>query len=189
MGRWRNVGAIMRWRLCRRVLVSALAGLAPVSGLPQDASEPEVKAAIVFNIARFTQWPAGAVGPAEQAFTICVAGRDETAQAIEALEGKSLHGHPVRVLPFERVAALTDCRVLFVARGETYRLNQLSALLAASKGPVLTIGDVRGFANRGGMVALVRTDERVRFEINPREVEARGLVMSSRLLSLALIVK
>ncbi len=168
-------------------IIAALAGTLVPPAAAQDASEAEVKAAIVLNIARFTQWPAGAA--ADPAFTVCVAGRDETTQAIETLEGKTLHGHPMRVVPFERVGALSECRVLFVARTETYRSSQLAALLVANRHPVLTIGDIRGFAQRGGMVALVRVDDRLRFEINPKEVEVRGLTMSSRLLSLALLVR
>ena len=160
------------------------------SGAPaQEAAEAEVKAAMVFNIARFTQWPAAALGGPESPFTVCVSGRDDTIAALEALEGKSLHARPIRVVPLDRQPGLGDCRVLFVARSESYRLSQLSALMAATARPVLTIGDVRDFASRGGMVALVRADERIRFEINPREVESKGLSMSSRLLSLAIIVK
>lgn len=155
----------------------------------QEAAEADVKAAMVFNIARFTQWPAAVLGGPESPFTVCVSGRDDTIAALEALEGKPLHARPIRVVPLDRQPGLGDCRVLFVARGESYRLSQLSALMAASAKPVLTIGDVRDFASRGGMVALVRADERIRFEINPREVESKGLSMSSRLLSLAIIVK
>lgn len=159
---------------------------ARVSGLPQDASEPEVKAAIVFNIARFTQWPAGAGWPRNRPSPSAWQG--VTRPPRRSRRWRTLHGHPVRVLPFERVAALTDCRVLFVAPRDLSTEPVVGAA-GRKQGAVLTIGDVRGFANRGGMVALARTHERVRFEINPREVEARGLVMSSRLLSLALIVK
>jgi len=170
-------------------MAAALLALLASGVAGQEASEAEVKAAIVFNIARFTQWPAASLGGPESPFTLCVSGRDDTIAAIEALEGKSLHARTIRVVPLDRQAALSDCRVLFVARGESYRLSQLSALMAANARPVLTIGDVRDFATRGGMVALVRADERIRFEINPREVETKGLSMSSRLLSLAIIVK
>ena len=69
------------------------------------------------------------------------------------------------------------------------RRDQIVSLLAASNRPVLSIADVPGFALKSGMVNLVKVDEKMRFEINQKEVEARGLTMSARLLQLALIVR
>lgn len=174
-------------------LVAALGLALELAGPPathaNDAAEPDIKAAMVFNIARFTQWPAAALGPADQPFTLCVLGRDEVTVALQALEDKPLHGRPIRVTPLVREGAIGDCRMLFVSRSETFRLNQIVSLLATSNRPVLSIADIPGFALKSGMVNLVKVDEKMRFEINQKEVEARGLTMSARLLQLALIVR
>ena len=76
-----------------------------------------------------------------------------------------------------------------MSRSEAFRLNQIANLLTASTRPVLSIADIPGFALKAGMVNLVKVDEKMRFEINQKEVEARGLTMSARLLQLALIVR
>ncbi len=168
-------------------LASMLAGTSPTRA--SDAAEPDIKAAMVFNIARFTQWPAPALGAPDQPFTLCVLGRDEVTAALQGLEDKPLHGRPIRVTSLVRESALGECRLLYVSRSEAFRLNQIANLLTASTRPVLSIADIPGFALKAGMVNLVKVDEKMRFEINQKEVEARGLTMSARLLQLALIVR
>ena len=45
------------------------------------------------------------------------------------------------------------------------------------------------FLNNGSMVGLVNTDNRISFEINQQLAEDAGLKVSSRLLSLAKVVR
>jgi hypothetical protein len=54
---------------------------------------------------------------------------------------------------------------------------------------VLTVGDTEGFAERGGIINLVKDGNRLSFEINPEAAQRAGLVMSSKLLFLGKIVK
>jgi hypothetical protein len=55
--------------------------------------------------------------------------------------------------------------------------------------PVLTVGDMPGFCENGGMIRLGLEDSRIRIEINPDVAEKAGLQLSSKLLSLAMIVR
>jgi hypothetical protein len=50
---------------------------------------------------------------------------------------------------------------------------------------VLTVADADGFARSGGMVAFVRENNKLRFEINESAAKQAGLSVSSRLLSVA----
>jgi hypothetical protein len=54
---------------------------------------------------------------------------------------------------------------------------------------VLTVGDTEGFTEAGGMINLTIVDQRVHFEINPDAARRAGMKISSKLLSLAKIVK
>jgi hypothetical protein len=53
---------------------------------------------------------------------------------------------------------------------------------------VLTVGEIEGFARRGGTINFYLEDDKVRFEINPESTRERGLRMSSQLLALGRIV-
>ena len=53
----------------------------------------------------------------------------------------------------------------------------------------MTVGETPGFAADGGAINLKLEDGRVRFEINVAEAERQQLHISSKLLSLAQVVK
>ncbi len=54
---------------------------------------------------------------------------------------------------------------------------------------ILTVGDMKSFARRGGIVFFVRRKNTVRLEINLRAAERAGLKISAKLLEVAKIVK
>jgi hypothetical protein len=58
----------------------------------------------------------------------------------------------------------------------------LSALAAL---PVLTVSDMPGFIEHGGMVQFVLENDNVRFEVNLSAANKSGLALSSQLLKVA----
>jgi hypothetical protein len=80
-----------------------------------------------------------------------------------------------------------DCHILFVSASEAARISD--AIRATKSMPVLTISEVPGFANRGGIINLTLEDSKVRFEVNVDAAKAADLNISSRLLALAKIVQ
>jgi YfiR/HmsC-like len=64
------------------------------------------------------------------------------------------------------------------------------AILGEVRGaPVLTVGDGDTFPRRGGIVGLIIEDGRMRFAINPDAAQRSGVRLSSKLLSLARLVR
>ena len=53
---------------------------------------------------------------------------------------------------------------------------------------MLTVGDSDKFVRTGGMVGLVRSGDQIEIEVNLEALRSRQLDMSSRLLSLAVVV-
>jgi len=89
-------------------------------------------------------------------------------------------------LPALRDAA-ADCHILFIGASENRQLTQILSRLRGL--PVLTVSDIAGFCETGGAINLVVSDKRVSLEINPASAERARLQLSSRLLSLARIVR
>jgi hypothetical protein len=146
-------------------------------------SETAVKAAFVYNFAKFIKWPANL--SAADAMTLCVAGtRPELAASLEVLAGKSVQGHTLTVKNNVNAADLDACHVLFLG-GDARAL----AAQARGRAGLLTVSDMPGFAQSGGIIGLFSEGERVRFEINPRSAEAAGLKVSSQLMKLAKVVE
>ena len=149
-----------------------------------DQLEYQVKAAYLFNFARFVEWPKEAsAGP----FTICLAD-DPFGQSLEnTLRGETISERPLTV----RLLAASDnpreCHILFISDTATARTQNL--LDALGTAPVLTVGEDRSFIANGGIIRFTETGRRVQFEINPDAADRRSLKISSRLLRLATIVR
>jgi hypothetical protein len=151
-------------------------------------TEYEVKAAYLYNFAKFVEWPADTFKDANEPFVIAVVGRDPFGTALDQLlAGKTVNGHPVEI---RRVADPSQARgshIVYVAAPEDGTVPL--ALRRVSGDGVLTVGDGQGFAARGGIIGFRTEDRRVRFDINAHRAERAGLKVSSQLLKLARIVE
>ena len=160
----------------RLALALALLSSAVLSG--QDVPlEYRVKAAFLFNFAKFVEWPADAIGGPLQ---ICVAGRNVFGEALaDTVRGENINGRPlaVRVL----LEPERGCHIIFIPRGAA----TAAYLRAARSSAALTVGEIPDFITQGGMVNFTLEGTSVRFEIDGEAAERAGLRISSRLLRLA----
>lgn len=153
----------------------------PVAAQADRASAEAVKTGFIYNFAKFTEWPAGADDAA--ALRICTPGAQPLDGRLVQLHGRSLQNRTLSVHTGVRAAQLKDCHVLFVSAGDAAQLDTL--LRGVANTPVLTIGDLPGFAQAGGMIGLQEEDKRIRFEINLAAAQRAGLRLSSQMLKLA----
>ena len=168
----------------RRMLRGACLALL-MTGLcvpPGAAAEAEflVKAAFLYNFAKFVQWPGEVRG---DAFSLCVLGDNPFGGALSSLAGKRVEGREIVVNAVETADAAADCRMVFVAASERDRLGDILPLLEARH--VLSVSDMEDFASHGGMIELLKRGNKIRFEVNIASAEAAGLTISSSLLRLA----
>jgi|SRR5689334_15728154 len=164
-----------------------MALMAPV-GTAAQLDEYQVKAAFLFNFAKFVEWPSETFKGPNDPITICVAGENPFGSALEnAVKGKSVgtRGFIIRMSPTGQ--NVKGCQILFAALSDRRRIR---ALLDAVKGSsTLTVGESENFATDGGIVNFKLDGDRVRIEINAKAAEQEKLQISSKLLSLAQIVK
>ena len=180
--------------LSARAVAAALAlGATLVHAQPEPTppapspTEYEVKAAFLYNFARFVEWPAAALHDPGAPFVIAILGRDPFGPILdETVAGKTVAGRPIEVHRVPRVDDARDAQIVFVSPSE--RANVEAILKALERPGVLTVGDTDGFAQRGGAINFVLQARKVRFEINPAAAEQAGLKMSSQLLKLATLV-
>lgn len=180
-------------RFVHRVGRAALAALLAVSlsaspvGAQADYTEYQVKAAFLFNFTRFVEWPPAPEPPAGTPAYICVLGDDPFGKDLErAVKDKQVRGRNVEIKRSAQLAQLGDCPLLFIGASEEHRLDWILGELKGK--PVLTVGELDGFAKHGGMVGFKIESRRVRFEINVGAAEAVGLKLSSQLLKVGDVV-
>jgi hypothetical protein len=171
----RLLGLSLAWLLCSG------------DSLAQDSapSEYELKAAFLFNFAKYVDWPPEVFAEVTSPLVIGVLGKSPFGGTLErTLQGKAVND---RALTFREVHSLTEatnCHVLFISTSEKVRMPQIFEDLRGTS--VLTVGESDRFAEDGGMIGFVLAGNKIRFRVNEEAARKAGLKVSSKLLSLAL---
>ena len=154
----------------------------------QMLDEYQVKAAFLYNFAKFVEWPPQAFQGTGEPIAICVVGQDRFEGALEeTVKGKEAEGRPLVVRNVPAANGFAGCQILFVSASE--RKHFPAILSNAKKCGLLTVGEAEGFASAGGVINFKLEGGRVRFEINVEAAQQRELRISSKLLMLAETVK
>jgi YfiR/HmsC-like len=178
----RIVSRLWFWRVLQVLtLLPLFSGAYAQSPAP---TEYQVKAAFLYNFAKFVEWPASSFSSETSPLQICVFGHDPFSQALHDItQNKSVGGRKLEVKSAPDIQQAKSCQVLFISASEETQVKQILEGLRATS--VLTVGDTNGFIEQGGMINFVLENDRVRFEINRKAAEQAGLKISSKLLSVA----
>lgn len=165
---------------------------------PISVSPTEFKAACIPRLANFGTWPKQFQSSRKRPFVIGCLGdsNNEVFKVIQAgLKAGMIDvkGQPpklefievVKDMPEEAIAELNKVHVLFVPNDQKKLWKAVRALI--DKDPILTISDIAGFVDRGGMVEFSK-ERQVRMKINLKNVLMSDLKISSQVLSLKKIV-
>jgi hypothetical protein len=174
----------------RLTILAALAVvlLMPARAYAQELNEYEVKAAFLYNFAKFVEWPSNAGADPNSPMIIGILGRDPFGGEIDrAIEGKSVNGHRLTIKRFSTIDSYQYCHILFVSSSEKSNLARILAAVASNS--VLTVSETDRFAYIGGIINFITIENRIRFEINQAAAARAGLKISSKLLSLGRVVR
>ena len=153
----------------------------------QMPDEYQIKAAFLYNFAKFIEWPNDSSMQRNEPFIIGLFGEDPfNAILSKKIRGRTIQGHSIMVQRFYKVKEIRACQVLFINSSEKKRFKEI--LRHINRSPILTVADVDDFSAIGGMINFIIVKNKIRFEINPQAAEKNGLKISSRLLKLAKIV-
>lgn len=166
------------------IFTSLIAGEGSAQGTP---AEYELKAALLFKFTLFVEWPDEKLPKERTPFLIGVLGEDPFESLLDkTVAGKKTKGKKVKVKRSKEPEDLLDCHVVFISSSEDKRLAKILPLFRDSH--VLSVGEMRGFAERGGIINLIKVAEMIRFEINNEAASEAHLKISSQLLKIAKIV-
>jgi hypothetical protein len=171
------------------MLVMVAGALCPMTSVvsAQTATAPELKALYLLNFVKFTEWPQAALA-ARAPITLCVLNDDDVAGNLTTLvKGRIVDGHALTVSSLSDASSLAGCGLIYASGTDARRSAALLDSLAGK--PVLTVGELDKFARLGGVAGFFVEEGTLRFAINLAAAERAGLVLSSKLLSLARLVK
>jgi len=191
-----RIGFGLFWRAER--LLKTLGGLLALFGLltgPRDAiagetslREYQVKALFLMNFAKYVEWPPASFEHTNTPIIIGVIGENNfRADLDKAVEGKRISGRVIAVRQVEKDGDVGGCHILFISSSEQKRLGGI--LNRVNSMPVLTVGETEQFTQQGGIINFIKKEGKVRLEIDINAARRSNLRLSSKLLSVADVVK
>ena len=174
-----------------RFRATLIAGLSLALLLPADASaqasqpsEYQIKAAFLFNFAKFVEWPPESFAGETSPLVIGILGDSPFGGDLErTIQNKTINNRSIVIKQLHSLAEATNCQVLFISTSEKKRLAEIFDGLRGTS--VLTVGEMDRFTEAGGMINFVAEGNKIRFQINDAAAKDAGLKISSKLLSLA----
>lgn len=174
------------WRVLS-VLATVMLLLGGMRAQTPTAGEYQVKAAFLYNFAKFVEWPPSSFSDASASLQICVFGRNPFGDALRNITSeKTVNGHKLEIREVSDLGHARSCHILFIASPTEARMKETVEALRGAV--VLTVGDSKGFTGQGGMINFVLENDRVQFEVNRKAAKQAGLKISSKLLSVAKLV-
>ena len=168
------------------LLFLALAAAVIPECAAQDAapSEYQIKAAFLFNFAKFIQWPPEVFATTNSPLVIGVLGQNVFGDNLErTINNKTINNRPLECKQFRSVIEATNCQILFISASEKDRFPKIMDALRGTS--VLTVSETDQFIEAGGMINFVIEANKIHFQINDEAAKKSGLTISSKLLSLA----
>ncbi len=182
-------GSYMRWAVNVFIAVAMSLFAVPAQRVWAQAQRPteyQVKAAYLYNIAKFVEWPECMFGCPKSPVVFGILGEDPFGGALEEVKNRTISGREIRIRRFESVKDVMVCHILFISRSEKKNLPDILREVGAA--PLLLVGDMDEFAQRGGMINLALKNETVTLEINVDALNRAGIKVNSRLLNMSRIV-
>lgn len=169
-------------------VVASMLVLVTSTAQAQTPTEYQIKAAFIYNFAKFVDWPSLDAAPSDQPIIVGILGEDPFGQNLEGvINGKTANGRRLVIKRFSSVNSIALCHILFVSASQRNNLPQIFAAVAGAG--VLTVGETDLFVETGGVIRLGMFEGRVRLVINQAAAQRAGLRISAKLLSLARVIR
>lgn len=147
----------------------------------------EIRAAFIYNFAKFVEWPQASFVTKTAPLQLCAFSGSTGGTPLNLIDGRLAQGREIKLIRINSPSDAERCQILYLT--DAHRASWSSALATLSLQPVLTISEDVNFIDNGGIVALFVDEDHVRFRVNLTAAQQNGLKFSARILQLAQDVK
>ena len=172
----------MKYIFLTTILVLLLVS-APFGDAAETPTEYQVKAAYLYNFAKFIHWPDSVFKDVKAPLVIGVLGENNFNGALQPLTIRKVRNRAIEIRYFKTLKELQNCQLLYISKSEIQNLKPILKKLATQ--PVLTVGESKNFVELGGIIQFVTKRKRLRFSINLNIAKKNGIRIEAQLLSLA----
>ncbi|WP_299459548.1 YfiR family protein [uncultured Microscilla sp.] len=137
----------------------------------------------ILNFTKYIEWPK----QDNDRFVVGVLGSQYTSRTISrTLSGRKIasNGSTIVVKRFPSISQIKDCDILFVSANST---NNIRRVIRKTNGhSTLIVTEKEGFIGKGSCINFVVKNRKMRYEINPPQINHFGLtVKNDKILTLA----
>jgi hypothetical protein len=144
----------------------------------------EVYGMMVYNFIKYVQWPDHAEGGE---FVIGIVGNHELYTTLNTWYGGKPRGGKTYVIKkFNSGADVSNCHVVFIDKSKSGDFETVNGKVKG-KG-TLVITDKAGLGEKGSAINFKNVDNKLKFELNQRAVEASNLKVAGALSSIAILI-
>ena len=165
------------------LLALNLVSVMPAISLADNVAEYTIKAAFIYNFARFTEWP-----DESDELRVCIYGEDPFGPTIDKLNGEQIKGRTIKIIRTRSIHDVKSCHIAFLNIIPPERRLFARALRDIEGASVLTISDAEGVIDFGVMIGLRIDNDKIAFDVNHTVAKASNIGISAKLLRLAKVV-
>ena len=166
----------------------AMASDQPAQGSEKQEREQQAKALFLYNFANFVEWPDEAFTAPDDPIRLCLFGDIPFVSFLKKVDGTLIGERRLDIQKATRIEQIDEgCHILFVGDEQRVLLPEFWKQIKYLY--VLSVGEQTEFTERGGIINILRTTDRVQFAVNISNAIANGLFISSDLLALARVIR
>ncbi|NMM48746.1 YfiR family protein [Marinigracilibium pacificum] len=146
-----------------------------------EAQNEKIKTAFLYQFSRYIQWPAQ-----NSSFVYGVYGDGPIYNALANMaKTRSGSSQNFKVVKITNLDDALNCNILFV----TDQINDIDAVKQTiGKSPTLVVSEKDGFGKKGSEINFTNKQGKLRFELNTKSAEEKGLMVSGELKNLAILL-
>ena len=150
----------------------------------QAQSQEKIYSLLIMNFAKGIQWPNATGGK----FVIGVLEYPPlVAELKSAMASTSINGKNIEIKEFDRAENIQDCQILFIP---AYKSKNLPVVLNKfPNDPTLIVSNKMDFARQGGGINFILKDGKLKYEINCKSIEKRGMRVSSNVKGMGIVLE
>jgi len=180
----KKLGAVFRLQTLLLICVLSLGSIKLANASEEkDLMEVKLKFAFIYKFAEFIDgnWSAASK---DGRIVINVFGELDNSQRdlVKSYQAKKIRSLPVIIKVNPALNSVGNSDIVFFTKGSD---NKVKSVLAKTRKSVLSVGDVKYFTDKGGIVEFFDYRGKIRFRIDNSAAKSRGIHFNAKLLELA----
>lgn len=145
-----------------------------------EASADQIKAAFLFNFAKYVEWDAHESWSNSDQFNFCLLINEERFVYYKALERKTINNRPISVQLLNHDDQIAACHVVYVSEDVPVNI-MLNVQKNLNGRPVLVVSEHESH----GMIEVFEEEDKIKFRVNLAAAQDAGLTFRAQMLNLA----